>query len=144
MSLCQNHLLKHLQTTPSLASKVQRGDEAQIPAMIWPRILVFTSMMLRVLTQQPLAVMELELDAGRERLQRAISGEVSALDLNGVRKWTKHPNAPGNESELRESYLFPNRPSYLVHRLVIAKCILYMWYLGGVQRLCYDPVVTFI
>ena len=28
--------------------------------MIWPRILVFTSMMLRVLTQQPLAVMELE------------------------------------------------------------------------------------
>ena len=29
MSLCQNHLLKHLQTTPSLASSVQRG-EAQI------------------------------------------------------------------------------------------------------------------
>ena len=31
-----------------------------VNAMIWPRILVFTSMMLRVLTQQPLAVMELE------------------------------------------------------------------------------------
>ena len=31
-----------------------------VPAMIWPRILVFTSMMLQVLTQQPLAVMELE------------------------------------------------------------------------------------
>ena len=31
-----------------------------VPAMIWPRILVFTSMMLRVLAQQPLAVMELE------------------------------------------------------------------------------------
>ena len=29
MSLCQNHLLKHLQTTPSLAPSVQRG-EAQI------------------------------------------------------------------------------------------------------------------
>ena len=28
--------------------------------MIWPRILVFTSMMLRVLTPAPLAVMELE------------------------------------------------------------------------------------
>ena len=73
-------------------------------------------------------------DEGRELLQRVISKETSALDMNGVRKWTKHPNAPGNESELRESYLFPNKPSYVVHRLIIAKCILYMWYLKDNQN----------
>ncbi len=37
----------------------------------------------------------------------------------GVSKWTKHPNAPGNENDLREPYMFPNKPSFLVYRLVI-------------------------
>ena len=58
-----------------------------------------------------------------------VDPETSALDSNGVSKWPKHPHAPGNESDLRESYMFPTKPSYLVHRTVIAKCVLYMWYL---------------
>ena len=50
--------------------------------------------------------------------------EVLAGDMNevyqtvhiddGVSKWTKHPHAPGNESELREPYMFPNESSYLI------------------------------
>ena len=56
-----------------------------------------------------------------------VDPETSALDSNGVSKWPKHPHAPGNENDLRESYMFPNKPSYLVHRTVIAKCVLHMW-----------------
>ena len=65
-------------------------------------------------------------DAGRELLQRVISEEVKAIGAHGASKWTKHINAPGNENEFREPYMFPNKPSFLVHRLVIAKCIVSM------------------
>ena len=68
-------------------------------------------------------------DAGRRLLLRVTSEEVKALDAHGASKWTKHINAPGNENEFREAYLFPNKPSYLVYRSAIAKCIVFMWYL---------------
>ena len=78
-------------------------------------------------------------DAGRELLQRVISEEVRALDAYGASKWTKNINAPGNENEFREAYLFPNKPSYLVYRSAIAKCIVFM---SGQNSCFFDPALS--